>query len=165
MWASFFSANSAEESGGDGIRQLMEDFKGRVREVVSFDGNYDFIYDRALGAGAYTIAVKTEGGHAYNYFGNRNAIHVLSSMIGTLYNVKVPEGSGMSYNVGMINGGRRLNAIAESAEMQCEYRAVNKEDLAWLDDMLKSIVAAHRYMCKEITIERIGGRGLEGKRR
>lgn len=160
-----FSANSGEEAkgGGKGIQKLLESFSGRVREVVSFDGNYDFIYDAALGSKSYTITIKTEGGHAYNHFGNRNAIHIASSIVSSLYNVTLPPGSGMSYNVGTITGGSMINSIAESCQLQCEYRAVNKEDLAWLEAMLKSIVKAHEYMCESIIVEPLGGRGLEGK--
>ena len=158
-----FSANSGEEAkGSKGITQLMKDFDGRVREVVSFDGVYDFIYDAAMGSKSFEVTITTEGGHSYNHFGNRNAIHVAASIINTLYNITLPKDSGMSYNAGTITGGAMVNAIAQSCKVKFEYRAIRKEDLEWLDKMFSSIIDAHRYMCQDIAVEHLGGRGLEG---
>ena len=79
-----FVANSCEEGLGNlkGSRQIMADFASRTKEFITIDGtSLDRIVTCAVGSHRYKVTVKTEGGHSYGNFGNRNAIAVLSSMI------------------------------------------------------------------------------------
>ena len=80
------------------------------------------VVTQAVGSHRYKITVKTEGGHSFGNFGNRNAIHVLASMIDLFYTVKVPvEGnSKTTYNVGGIEGGTSVNTIAQEAKLLTE---------------------------------------------
>ena len=103
-----FVANSCEEGLGNlkGSRQLMQDYASRTAAVISFDGYMQGISNRAVGSARYKVTLRTEGGHSYGSFGNRNAIHLLASMITTLYDIKIPDGLGRTtYNVGLIEGG------------------------------------------------------------
>ena len=86
-----FAANSCEEGLGNlkGSRQLMADYGDRTVEVVSFDGYYSGIAGDAVGSTRYEVTVRTEGGHSFGSFGNRNAIHELSKIITELYQVQV----------------------------------------------------------------------------
>lgn len=157
-----FSANSCEEGGGNkGIRQLMETYKGRVREVISIDGNYDFIYDNTLASAMMEITAKTEGGHAYNFFGNRSAVHVLSSFVTELYKLKLKEG--MSYNVGVFEGGKQVNAIPEEATIKMEYRAANNEDLDFIYEKIMEIVETHKPMAESLSVEKVKETRIAGK--
>ncbi|MBQ1237816.1 MAG: M20/M25/M40 family metallo-hydrolase, partial [Oscillospiraceae bacterium] len=99
-----FVADSGEEGLGNlkGCRQIMEDYEGRIREVIALDGSYRGMTTGAVGSMRYKVEVLTEGGHSYGNFGNRNAIHLLASMITTLYAMKVPTGGRTTYNVGTI---------------------------------------------------------------
>ena len=161
-----FAANSGEEGLGNlrGIRQLMQDFGGRVREMVSFDGGYARICNKAVGSTRYRVSLRTEGGHSYSDFGNRNAIHLLSSLIGTLYAVKVPVygESRTTYNVGGIQGGTSINAIAEDAQMLYEYRSDDARCLAEMKGLFDGIIAAYRHLCQELNVEVIGVRPCGG---
>ena len=108
--------NSCEEGLGNlkGCRALMERFQGRVGKVVSFDSGYDCVIARAVGSARYRVEVRTEGGHSFANFGNRNAIRYLSLLIDMLYAIKPPEkpGAHTTYNVGMIQGGTRALPVA-----------------------------------------------------
>lgn len=68
-----FVANSCEEGLGNlkGSRQLMKDYGDRTIEVVSFDGYYNGIANDAVGSTRYQVTVRTEGGHSFGNFGNR----------------------------------------------------------------------------------------------
>jgi acetylornithine deacetylase/succinyl-diaminopimelate desuccinylase-like protein len=145
--------NSGEEGLGNlkGSRKIMQDFGSRTREFVTFDGSLKSIINRAVGSKRYRISIKTEGGHSYSAFGNRNAIAYLASLIDTLYTIKVPNRGKTTYNVGLISGGTSVNTIAENAEMLYEFRSDNREDLAEMEKHLEA--ALDFYRTKGITIE------------
>ncbi len=162
-----FAANSGEEGLGNlrGIRRLMEDYKGRVKEMVSFDGGYAHICNKAVGSTRYRISLRTEGGHSYSDFGNRNAIHVLSSLISLLYTVKVPAyaKSKTTYNVGAIRGGTSVNSIAEDAEILYEYRSDERVCLEKMKQIFEGILVPYKNLCREIKAEVIGERPCGGE--
>ncbi len=162
-----FVANSCEEGLGNlkGCRAIVKAFGRRMDALVTFDGfRLEKITNQAVGSHRYRVNVKTEGGHSFGAFGNRNAIAVLSSMIGTLYSVKVPqEGtSKTTYNVGTITGGTSVNTIAQEAEMLCEYRSDNKNCLAKMEDMFRKVVEAYRATGVEVEVELVGDRPCAG---
>lgn len=68
-----FAANSCEEGLGNlkGSFQLMKDYGSRTVEVVSFDGYYSGVANDAVGSTRYEVTVRTEGGHSFGNFGNR----------------------------------------------------------------------------------------------
>ena len=127
-----FVANSCEEGRGNlkGSRRIVQDYGSRIREFYTFDGtNLRRVVTSAVGSHRYRVTVRTEGGHSYGAFGNRNAIYYLSSIINTIYTMKVPQKEGVktTYNVGVIEGGTSVNTIAQEASMLCEYRAMGVE--------------------------------------
>ena len=163
-----FVANSCEEGLGNlkGSRQIMADFDSRVKEFVTIDGTaFDRIVTQAVGSHRYKVTVKTEGGHSYGNFGNRNAIHVLSSMISMLYTVKVPQegGSKTTYNVGLISGGTSVNTIAQDASMMYEYRSDNRNCLAKMQKFFEQTVEAFRLSGVTVEVELLGNRPCTGE--
>ena len=160
-------ANSCEEGLGNlkGIRQLMSDFEGRIKEVYSFDANYDTLYNKCVGSHRYQITLETEGGHSYAAFGNRNAIYAASDLVCKLYSCVVPKigNSRTTYNVGHIEGGTSVNTIAQKATIFYEYRS---DDINCLEQMRqffeKTIDEAKSEAKAEITVETIGIRPCGG---
>ncbi len=161
-----FVMNSGEEGLGNlkGCRSLMEAYKGRIREVYSFDGGYDMCCNGAVGSIRYRVEVKTEGGHSYAAFGNRNAIFYLSQLIQTLYNMQPPKtGMRTSFNVGKISGGTSVNTIAQQAEMMFEYRSDLRENLDAMQKFFAAAVETTRQMVSEVNVEIIGLRPCMGE--
>ena len=162
-----FVANSCEEGLGNlkGTRKIMETFAGRVKEFVTVDGvTFPRFVTCAVGSHRYKVTVRTEGGHSYANFGNRNAIHVLSSMISLLYTVKVPqEGSSKTtYNVGTISGGTSVNTIAQDASMMYEYRSDNKKCLAAMQKFFEQTIETFRASGVTVEVEMVGCRPCTG---
>lgn len=162
--AMLFVVDSGEEGLGNlkGCRQIMEDYAGRIKEVLALDGTFTSMVTGAVGSMRYNVEVLTEGGHSYGHFGNRNAIHLLSSMIGTLYDMKVPEGGYTTYNVGTIQGGTSVNTIAQQASMLYEFRSDCKESLEIMDRFFKSVVESYRAMGITVNVELLGLRPCNG---
>ena len=162
-----FVANSCEEGLGNlkGSRAIVSRYGKRIREFITVDGTrLERVVNEAVGSHRYRITVKTEGGHSFAAFGNRNAIVCLSSIISTLYSIKVPsEGdSRTTYNVGMISGGTSVNTIAQEASMLYEYRSTSKKCLSAMEVMVTKILEAYRSTGIEVLCERIGNRPCTG---
>lgn len=160
-----FVANSCEEGLGNlkGSRQLMRDYASRTAAVISFDGYMQGISNRAVGSARYKVTLRTEGGHSYGSFSNRNAIHLLASMISTLYDIKIPEGLGRTtYNVGVIEGGTSVNTIAQNASMLYEYRSDDRKGLAFMKNAFEKVIEAYRAMDIPVEVEMIGERPCSG---
>ena len=156
--------NSGEEGFGNlkGAKAFMEAYKGRVNTMVSFDGALDHFVNYAVGSTRYKIEIKTEGGHSFAKFGNKNAIAYMASLIDTLYRVQVPKGGKTTYNVGAIHGGTSVNTIAQQVEMLFEYRSDVREHLATMMDFFDSIITSYRKMGIEVNVEILGIRPCMG---
>lgn len=161
-----FVLNSGEEGLGNlkGCRQVMEDYKGRVSAVISLDGSYTSYCNKSVGSHRYQVTVRTEGGHSYGSFGNRNAIAVLSSMITALYSVKVPTDgdSRTTYNVGTISGGTSINTIAQQASMLYEYRSDSRKCIDQMEKLFYSTIEAYRSMGIDVEVTVMGKRPCMG---
>ena len=157
-------ANSGEEGLGNlkGTKEICETYAGRIVEFTTFDGTFSFLCDNAVGSHRYEVTLKTEGGHSYGAFGNRNAIAFLASMISTLYTVKVPPYGKTTYNVGGISGGTSVNTIAQSATMLYEYRSDDQRSLAEMEVMFKNVIEAYRAMGVEVEVNVLGIRPCRG---
>lgn len=156
--------NSCEEGLGnlDGSRKIMDTYKGRVHEFYSFDGGFKGMVNKSVGSTRYRVTVKTEGGHSYGAFGNRNAIAYASSMICTLYDFKVPNRGKSTYNVGTIEGGTSVNTIAQEVSFLFEYRSDDREDLNEMKAFFDSVIQAYQKMGITVEVEIIGERPCMG---
>ena len=162
-----FVANSCEEGLGNlkGSRKIVETYGDRIRALVTLDGtNPQAVVTKAVGSHRYRVTVRTEGGHSFSHFGNKNAIHYLADMIQTLYRVRVPvdADSKTTYNVGTISGGTSVNTIAQEAQMLYEYRSDSLACLRAMEDMFHQVIAHYRSLDVEVEVEKIGDRPCAG---
>lgn len=152
--------NSCEEGLGNlkGIKQIMKDYEGKISKVISFDGQYNRIINKCVGSERYHIAIKTEGGHSFNAFGNSNAIEKMSRLICELYNIEVPEkeNTKTTYNVGQIIGGTSVNTIAQSAKILYEFRSDDEECLGIMRNKFEEIINSQKEKGIDISLEIIG---------
>ncbi len=160
-----FVANSCEEGLGNlkGTRQIFVDYAGRVKQFVSFDGKLGDIADVCVGSTRYRVEAKTSGGHSYGAFGARNAIEVIAGMVKEIYSIELPkrEGSKVTYNVGIIDGGTSVNTIAESASMLCEYRSDDPDLLDFMKARFERIFEEAKSEDASITVTVVGERPCE----
>ena len=160
-----FVANAGEEGLGNlkGSRKICESYAGRIAEFCSFDGYFAGLTNDAVGSERYRVEVRTEGGHSFGCFGNRNAIAYLSSMIGTLYELKPPvTKTRTTYNVGTIRGGTSVNTIAQQAEMLYEYRSDSAADLDFMRRHFNAVIEAYRAKGVQVEVELLGQRPCSG---
>ena len=159
-----FVCNSGEEGLGNlkGSKSIMKNFAGRVRDFYSFDGFMSSYVNYSVGSTRYKIEVKTEGGHSFANFGNKNAIAYLSALITELYKLQVAPNGHNTYNVGMIKGGTSVNTIAQQAEMLFEFRSDVKENLDAMMKFLEEKIKEYQAMGVEIKVDVLGVRPCMG---
>ena len=157
-----FVCNSCEEGLGNlkGTRKIFADYAGRIKQFISLDSNLDVIADRCVGSHRYNVEVKTQGGHSFGAFGNRNAIAALSEIVGEIYSIQVPKRneSRTTYNVGTISGGTSVNTIAQNASMLCEYRSDDPVCLAEMEERFAAIFEKANNAETQVLVERVGNR-------
>lgn len=159
-------ANSCEEGLGNlkGTRQLFKDYEGRIKQFITFDSHIYKIINRCVGSHRYRVSVKTEGGHSFNAFGNKNAIAAVSEIVNKIYSIELPskEGCKVTYNVGGISGGTSVNTIAQSAEILCEYRSDDLELLNYMKNQFEKIFKEAQTDEVDVEVELIGDRPCAG---
>lgn len=157
--------NTCEEGLGNlyGTRRLMEAFGGQITGVYALDCENGIVYVDAVGSLRYRVTVKTEGGHSFTNFGNRNAIAYLASLISDLYQLKVPEQGTSTYNVGVIEGGTSVNTIAQHAAMLFEMRSDCRQSLAEMDEHFHAAIDFYRKKGVTVEVEVVGERPCAGE--
>lgn len=116
-----------EEGQGDlvGIRALGERLKPRLAGAWLMDLNLDAVTRAAVGSRRWRVHWTGPGGHSWGGFGNPSAIHALGCWIHDLATVADWKNRQLSYNVGRIEGGTTVNAIAEHASCLLDLRSVD----------------------------------------
>lgn len=139
-------ANVGEEGEGNllGMRYLCK----QSRKVASFlivDGaNTDHITTRALGSRRFEIAFTGPGGHSWSDFGVGNPVHALCRAVSIFAEARLDGAPKSSVNVGLIEGGSGVNAIAQSARAKVDIRSESNSRLDALVDLLNNAVESAR---------------------
>ncbi len=157
-----FVCNSCEEGLGNlkGSKAIMEQYKDRISEFISFDAIMEHMYTKCVGSHRYSVEISTEGGHSYENFGNENAANHLAKIINAIYNIVVPEkeGTTTTYNVGIIEGGTSVNTIVQYAKMLCEYRSDDVECLEYMKDKFEQIFKDAEKEGVSVKVTKVGDR-------
>jgi len=134
-------ANVGEEGEGNlvGIRHLCKQspLAKKIRSFVIVDGaNIDHITTRALGSRRFEVTFSGPGGHSWSDFGVGNPVHALCRAMALFSETRLDNGAKSSINVGLIEGGSGVNAIAQTARAKVDIRSENNERMDELVDIL-----------------------------
>jgi tripeptide aminopeptidase len=138
-------ANVAEEGEGNllGMRYLCKQ-SPVAREIEAYlvvDGaNVDHITTRGLGSRRYEIAFTGPGGHSWSDYGLGNPVHALCRAVAMFAETRLESTPKSSFNVGLIDGGSSVNAIAQAARAKVDIRSESNEKMAELFDTLSAAV-------------------------
>ena len=150
----WFVANVGEEGLGDlrGMKAVVEHFGIDATYIVLEGGMYGQICYRAIGVRRYQITVEAPGGHSWGAFGTPSAIHVLGHLIVAIDDMQVPTVPKTTYNIGIIEGGRSINTIAQTASLLLDLRSEDTIILDALVTQVKTIVAQSQSRFPEVTM-------------
>jgi acetylornithine deacetylase/succinyl-diaminopimelate desuccinylase-like protein len=139
-------ANTGEEGEGNlvGMRHLCSKQSRFFKNIHSFlivDGAHtDHITTRGLGSRRFEVTFTGPGGHSWSDFGVGNPVHALCRAVALFAETRLDSGPKSSVNVGLIEGGSGVNAIAQSARCKVDIRSENNERMDQLVDLLASSV-------------------------
>lgn len=112
----------------------------RPGAFIALEGHLlDRVLVDAVGSIRARITVRGPGGHPWVNRGRPSAIHALLGLGATLVSRADPE---CVLNVGLVSGGRSVNAIADVAELIVEARAVDEAPLEAIGEELGRIAVA-----------------------
>jgi tripeptide aminopeptidase len=157
----WFVANVAEEGLGNlkGMRAVVDRFGEATAYIVVEGGSFGQIFNKAVGARRYRIEVATAGGHSWGDFGEPSAVHILSRIVTAMGSLPVSAEPKSSYNVGVIEGGTAVNAIAASASCLVDLRSTDPGALALLVEGVRRLVSgADSRDDVHVTLTQIGNR-------
>jgi tripeptide aminopeptidase len=134
-------ANVAEEGEGNllGMRFLCKQ-SPLARKIESFlvvDGaNLEHITTRALGSRRFELLFTGPGGHSWSDYGVGNPVHALCRAVALFAETRLEGGAKSAFNVGLIEGGSSVNAIAQSARAKVDIRSESNQRMEELVDLL-----------------------------
>ena len=139
-------ATVGEEGEGDlrGVRHFFSDpeMVSSVSAFISLDGpGVERVTHRALGSRRFAVTFTGQGGHSWGDFGIANPIHAMGRAIARFSNYPVPVEPRTTFNVGVVEGGKSVNTIAEEAAMRVDLRSTSTVELARIEAFLKQAVA------------------------
>ena len=144
-------ANTGEEGEGNlvGMRHLCRQspLAKQIRGFVVVDGaNTDHVTTRALGSRRFEVTFSGPGGHSWSDFGAGNPVHALCRAVALFAETRVEGSPKSSVNVGLIEGGSGVNAIAQSARAKVDIRSESNQRIEELVGALTSAVDRAREM-------------------
>ncbi len=155
-------ANSREEGLGDlaGIKQAVKTLsKEHPKAYIILEGHHlGNIYTKGVGCKRYRITATAKGGHSWVDFGQGSAVHALVRLGAELTNLKASQDPKATFNIGVIQGGRSINTIADKAYMLLDLRSADKSALKELVDQTETIINKFSMSKANISYETIGTR-------
>jgi tripeptide aminopeptidase len=138
-----FVADVGEEGLGDlrGTKYLFQNsLKGQIDKFISIDGLGESIEAIGVGSMRYRVTFKGPGGHSFGSFGMANPIHAMGRAIAKIDTIEVPQQPKTTFNVGRVNGGTSVNAIAYECWMEVDMRSFDHAALMSVNDRFQSAV-------------------------
>jgi acetylornithine deacetylase/succinyl-diaminopimelate desuccinylase-like protein len=143
------AANVGEEGEGNllGMRYLAKQspLARHIRAFLVVDGaNTDHITTRALGSRRFEAVFSGPGGHSWSDFGVANPVHALCRAVALFTEARLEGGPKSAFNVGLIEGGSSVNAIAQSARAKVDIRSESNQKMDELVDLLEGAMERAR---------------------
>jgi glutamate carboxypeptidase len=105
------------------------------------------------GSGHFTLIVKGTAAHAgRNFAQGRNAITLLARAITAIDSLN-GQRSGLTLNVGLIQGGEALNQVPALAGAKLEVRVNQAEDQVWVMEQMQTICASLKEPETELLLQ------------
>jgi tripeptide aminopeptidase len=138
------AANTGEEGEGNlmGMRRLAKEppMAKRIAAFVVVDGaNTDHITSRALGSRRFEVLFSGPGGHSWSDYGVGNPLHALCRAVALFSDTRVDGAPKSAFNVGLIEGGSGVNAIAHAARAKVDIRSESNEKM---EELVRALSAA-----------------------
>ncbi len=140
-----FVATVGEEGRGNlrGARHFFSQPAGaELTAFVTIDHpDPEVIAHRGVGSRRYSIEFRGPGGHAWGHFGRYNPALAMASAAQRIGAITPPAEARCTFNVGVMEAGRSVNAIPETARMEVDLRSDENRALDVLEAAMREAVA------------------------
>ncbi|HEV3332105.1 MAG TPA: M20/M25/M40 family metallo-hydrolase [Bryobacteraceae bacterium] len=138
-------ANVGEEGEGNlvGMRYLCKQspMAKKIAAFVVVDGaNTDHVTTQALGSRRFEVTFSGPGGHSWSDYGLGNPVHALCRAVALFSETRLDGTPKSAVNVGLIEGGSSVNAIAQVARAKVDIRSESNEKIEELVELLSAAV-------------------------
>jgi len=138
-----FIGTAQEELGLRGMAWWLDANPGVADMLIALDGGLPSVSYGALGIYWSRYHFTGEGSHTNTSAGKPHPARALAEAITSIYGIRIPDGQGGAvYNVGILEGGNVINAIAQDVSFTMDLRSVNPALLDSLDAEIDRRVAA-----------------------
>jgi tripeptide aminopeptidase len=136
-------ANVGEEGEGNllGMRHLCKQspLARKIESFVVVDGaSTDHITTRGLGSRRFELTFTGPGGHSWSDYGVGNPVHGLCRAVALFSETRLDGTPKSAVNVGLIEGGSSVNAIAQTARAKIDIRSESNEKMDELVELLSA---------------------------
>jgi acetylornithine deacetylase/succinyl-diaminopimelate desuccinylase-like protein len=157
----WFVANTREEGLGDlgGMKAVFERLQPHICQVINLEGMaFGHVYHAGIAVRRLHIIATAEGGHSWLNYGRASAIHGIVELGARITQIHPQQLPRTTYNIGMIDGGQTINAIATKASLWLDMRSEESVTLAAFEQEVRTQVAAVTKPDLPFTIEVVGDR-------
>ncbi len=137
----WFVATTGEEGLGDlrGMKAAYRRIHSQIDAVINLEGlSLGHVYNAGIAVKRLKISAVTGGGHSWLHYGRASALHSISRLAAKIASIKPPVSPRTTYNIGRIEGGTTVNAIAANAALWLDMRS---EELTTLDALENQVRA------------------------
>ena len=157
----WFVADSCEEGLGDlrGAKAAYACLQQQVCAVINLEGlALGHVYNAGIAVHRLRISAKAEGGHSWLHYGRPSATHAVMKLGHQITRLEMPASPRTTCNIGMIDGGHAINAIATEASIWLDMRSVCAGVLAELRQSVCRLVKQSSQDGLQFEIETVGQR-------
>jgi acetylornithine deacetylase/succinyl-diaminopimelate desuccinylase-like protein len=150
-----------EEGLGDlrGMQAVVDRLDGDALAYLVLEGMaLGHVFHRGMRVQRYRITVQTPGGHSWVDYGTPSAVHELTRLVGRILDLPLPQEPRTSLNVGRIQGGMAVNAIAARALVEVDMRSERGKAVTDLARRVRRVVREASGREVDVHMERIGDR-------
>lgn len=135
-------ATVGEEGLGDlrGMRAFVEENRGRVMGVVCVDGRLGEVIHAGVASYRVEVTVRGPGGHSWGDYGVPSAVHVACRIGARLDRLPLASSPRTTLNIGVMEGGEAVNAVAAHARLVLDLRSESERHLAGLLEEVRETV-------------------------
>ncbi len=145
---------SDEEVGSDSSRSITENLARQSSAVLVLEPSYGpkgAVKTARKGVGEYALKITGVASHSgLDFEKGQSAIVELAHQIGAISKL-VDLKRGLTLNVGLVQGGSRVNVVAAEASASLDVRIARMKDAAGIDRKLRSLKPFNRKCKLEIT--------------
>lgn len=157
----WFVATSREEGLGDlgGMKAAFARLGANTGAVLNLEGlALGHIYRGGIAVRRLKVSSTAGGGHSWLHYGRPSALHRLIELGAELLELAPPASPRTTFNIGLMEGGDAVNAIASHAAFWLDLRSETSAALHSFEERVRAIIERASDEDVRYSIEVVGDR-------